>query len=208
MKNQTVKTANKIVYIDRWLLRYGDDSQCGGVTASQMPNGKWVSEIELPLVNQTVKATSSIEMNAMLNASEKAYALVKKYLGEHPEVEFIKMSEFRHYEIGVDEYGFTRINTNSEYRKKQGEEMAKMEVDTAKAMEKAVARIKKVQGTSKNLFVQVMDRSFFKEDDTIEDIQWKISNKLLDGNANWFVSWRSTTIVNDSVIAVGYIMEM
>ena len=75
---QKIKTANKIVYIDRWLLRYGDDSQCGGVTASQMPNGKWVSEIELPLVNQTVKATSSIEMNAMLNASEKAYALVKK----------------------------------------------------------------------------------------------------------------------------------
>ncbi len=208
MKKQTIKTANKIVYIDRWLLRYGKDSQADGVTASQLPNGRWVCEIKLPLVNQTVKATSSIEMNAMINASSKAYTLVKKYLIEHSEVKFMKMSDFRHFEITTDDYGCARISTNSEYRKKLGEEMIKMEMDTAKAMEKAVARIKKVQGTTKDLFIQVIDKSFFKEDDTIEDIQRKISDKLFDGNPCWIISWRSTTIVGNCVVAVGYIMEM
>ena len=91
--------------------------------------------------------------------------------------------------------------------KKQGEEMIKMEIDTAKAIEKAVAKIKKVQGTTKNLFVQVIDKSFFKEDDTIEDIQRKMRRKMLGDTSDWYISWRATTIVGDCVIAVGYILE-
>ena len=208
MEKQTIKTANKIVYVGHWLLLNGDDSQKDGVTASQMPNGRWVCEIEIPLVNQMVKATSSSEINAMLNASEKAYLLIKKYLNEHPEVKFFKMTDFRHYEISIDENGYAMIQTNSEYRKKRGDEIVRMQVDVAKAMERAVAKIKKVNGTDKNLFVQVIDKSFFKEDDTIKDMENKIADRLLNGNANWFVSWQSTTIVGNCVVAIGHIMEM
>ena len=208
MKKQQNKTANKIVYIDRWLLLHGDNNQVDGVAASQKQNGRWVCKISLPLVNQDVKATSATEINAMLNASEKAYTALKKYLGEHPEVKFFKISDFRHYEIYTDERGYVGIQTNGEYRKKRGEEIAKMNAESLKALEKAITRIKKINGTDKDLFVQVMDKRFFREDDTLEEIQNKIADRLLNGNMNWFVSWQSTTIVGNCVVAIGYIMEM
>ena len=208
MKKQTTKTANKVVYVGHWLILYGNGKQLDGVSASKTQNGRWACEIELPLVNQTVKAVSSTEINAMLNASEKAYLLIKEYLYKHQDVKFYKMSEIRHYEFYTDEYGIVGIKNNSEYRKKRGEEMLKMQLDCAKAVEKAVTRIKKINGTDKNLFVQVIDKSFFQKEDTIEDMQRKIANKLLDGNMNWFISWQSTTTVGNCVVAIGYIMEM
>ena len=74
-------------------------------------------------------------------------------------------------------------------------------------MEKAILRIKKVNGSVKNLFVQAIDKSFFKENDSIEDMQRKIRNKMLGDSSDWYISWISTSIVENCVVAVGYIWE-
>lgn len=198
------KSANKTVYIDLW-LRFNGDPHSDGVTATKLPSGKWMCEINLPLVNQTVKSVASTEINAMANASEKAVPLVEKYLSEHPDVEFLPRSTVRHYEFFTDENGYAGLRENSEYRKKYGMKTLKMNQDSAKAVEKAVARIKKINGTDKNLFIQVIDKHFFKDDDTIKDIQNIICDKMLADTCDYCISWLITSIVGNCVIAVGYI---
>ncbi len=54
----------------------------------------------------------------MLNAADKATKAIKQYLGIHPNVKWIPLSKFRHWEIEMGEYGFVSLGLNSEYRKK------------------------------------------------------------------------------------------
>ena len=206
MKNQKPKSANKTVYIDYWLTWFGKPNN-DGVAATQLPSGRWVCEIELPLINQTVKSVAKSPENAMESASSKAIPLVDKYLSEHPETEFISKSIIHHYEFYTDEYGFTGFRRNPEYRKKESDHLLKAQLECAKAIEKAVSKIKRINGTDKNLFVQAIDKSFFDKDDTIEDIQRKIRYKLLGETSDRFISWQATSIVGNCVVAVGYIME-
>ena len=200
------QTANKTVYIDHWFTWYGEPNN-EGVIATQLPNGKWVCELKLPLINQTVKSVASTAANAMENASSKAIPLVEKYLSKHPNTTFVSKSQIRHYEFYTDEYGFTGFRVNPEYRKKIGNDMLKKQLEAAKVLERAVARIAKINGTDKNLFVQVADKSLFDESDTTEDIQRKIRNKLLGNTSDWHIAWQVTSVVDNCVIASGLIIE-
>jgi len=206
MKKQKAKSANKTVYIDHWLTWYGEPRN-DGVTATQLSDGRWVCEIKLPLINQTIKSVAKTAANAMENASNKAIPLVEQYLLEHPDIKFISKSLIHHYEFYTDEDGITNFRRNPEYSKKNSNDLLKMQLECSKAMAKAVNRIKRVNGTNKNLFVQVIDKSFFGEDDTIEDIQRKINRKLFGDSSDWFICWQATSIIDNCVIAVGHIME-
>ncbi len=206
MKDQKPKSANKTVYIDHWLNWFGEPNN-DGVTATKLPDGRWACEIELPLINQTIKSVARSPENAMENVSSKAIPLVDKYLLDHPETKFISRSVIHHYEFFTDERGFTGFRRNPEYRRKTADELLKMQLECAKAIEKAVSKIKKVIGTDKNLFVQVIDKSYFEKDDTIEDIQRKISCKLLGETSDHFIMWETTSIVGNCVVAIGYITE-
>ena len=200
------KSANKTVYVDLWLTLKGEPHN-DGVTATKLPNGKWACEINLPLVNQTVKAVATTEINAMANASDKAVPLIEKYLTEHPEVKFRARSTVRHYEFFTDENGFAGFGQNSEYRKKCGMDMLKMNQDSAKAVERAVARIKKINGTDNNLFIQVLDKRFFKEDATIEDIQYLIKDKILGDSCDYFISCMGKGLESSTIFTLTYIFS-
>ena len=206
MKKQKTKSANKTVYIDHWFSYYGEPHN-DGVIATQLPNGKWVCELKLPLINQTVKSVANTAANAMENASSKAIPLVDEYLSEHPEITFIHKSLIHHYEFYTDENSQTGFRRNPEYRRKTGEQLLKTQLDCSKAVEKAVSRIKRINGSTKDLFIHVIDKSCFEDDDTIEDIQRKIRYKFLGETSDRFISWISTTISEGCVIAIGKIME-
>ena len=206
MKNQKAKSANKAVYVDHWFMEYGEPNN-DGVTVNKQPNGMWVCELNLPLINKTVKATSKTAINAIVNASNQATIIIDQYLLEHPEIKFLPKSLFHHYEFCVDEYGNVGFRRNSEYRKRTGEQLHKMQLDCSKAVEKAVSKIKRVKGSIKDLFIHVVDKVHFNDDDTIEDIQKKICDKFLGETSDYFISWLTTTIFENCVIAVGQIME-
>lgn len=206
MKNQKAKSANKAVYVDHWFLMFGEPNN-DGVTANQLSNGMWVCELKLPLIDKTVKASSKSAANAMANASEKATKLIKEYLNEHPDVKFVQVGHFHHYEFYTSESGYTGFQLNSEYRKKVSNDMLKMRLESTKAIEKAVAKIAKINGTDKNLFVQVIDKSYLDKDDTTEDIQRKICRKMLGDTSDSCIAWQTTSIQGNCVIATGYIME-
>ena len=201
------QSANKTVYVDHWFTWYGEPHN-DGVTATQLPNGKWVCELNLPLINKTVKSIALTAANAMENASSKAIPLIDEYLSEHPDTTFISKSAIRHYLFYTDEFGFTGFRLDPEHRKKVGNDLLKIQLDSSKAVEKAIAKIKKINGSSKGLFIQVISRELFAEDATIDEIQTIISSHVLEGLSTTMISWATCTVVDDSVIAIGYTMEM
>ena len=200
--NKTFK-ANKIAYVERWVMHFGKDKEYDGVEANKLPNGKWLCEIELPLINLTVKASSVTEINAMLNAADKATRVIKQYLENNPDVKWIPLSKFRHWEIEMGEHGFVSLHLNSEYRKKSGQEMLRMQQESIKAVKKAIARIKRINGSDKDLFIQVLDRSLFDKDATNDDIYKKIFDAMYEQH-NIFVSSIDCDTENNHVIVVGY----
>ena len=62
-----------------------------------------------------------------------------------------------------------------------------------------------------DIFKQKNPKAIFsvvnEEDDTIEDIQRKINQKLFGDSCDWFICWQTTSIVDNCVVAVGHIME-
>ena len=200
--NKTFK-ANKIAYVERWVMHFGKDKEYDGVEANKLPNGKWLCEIELPLINLTVKASSVTEINAMLNAADKATRVIKQYLENNPDVRWIPLSKFRHWEIEMGEHGFVSLHLNSEYRKKSGQEMLRMQQESIKAVKKAISRIKRINGSDKDLFIQVLDRSLFDKDATNDDIYKKIFDTMYEQH-NVFVSSIDCDTDNNHVIVVGY----
>ena len=201
------QSANKTVYIDNWFTWYGEPNN-DGVIATQLPSGKWACELRLPLINQTVKSISSTAANAMENASSKAIPLVEKYLSEHPNVTFLSRTQIQHYEFYTDESGFTGFRVNPEYRRRQGNVMLNKHLKSTKVVEKAIAKIKTIAGNEKGLFIQLIDRALFSDSATIDEIQTIISSHVLDGLSQTMISWAMCTIAGNSVIAIGYTMEM
>ena len=200
--NKTFK-ANKIAYVERWVMHFGKNKEYDGIKANQLQNGKWACEIDLPLIEQTAKVVASTEINAMLNGANKAAKAIQEFLNEHPEVKWIPLSKFRHWEIEMSEHGFASLHLNSEYRKKSGEQILMMQQETIKAVKKAIARIKKVNGSDKDLFIQVLDQSLFDDHKTIEEIMHEINDKIENDYhmSNMTVCYDKD---GDSVIVVGY----
>ena len=184
-------------------MHFGKDKEYDGVEANKLPNGKWLCEIELPLINLTVKASSVTKINAMLNAADKATRVIKQYLENNPDVRWIPLSKFRHWEIEMGEHGFVSLHLNSEYRKKSGQEMLRMQQESIKAVKKAISRIKRINGSDKDLFIQVLDRSLFDKDATNDDIYKKIFDTMYEQH-NVFVSSIDCDTENNHVIVVGY----
>ena len=91
----------------------------------------------------------------------------------------------------------------SAWRRRQGKQMEKMTRDSLEAVKKAIKRLAKINGTSKNLFIQVLDQSFFDENKSIQDIMYEVNDKIENDYhmSNMTVCYDKD---GDSVIVVGY----
>ena len=78
-----------------------------------------------------------------------------------------------------------------------------MQQESIKAVKKAIARIKRINGSDKDLFIQVLDRSLFDKDATNDDIYKKIFDAMYEQH-NIFVSSIDCDTENNHVIVVGY----
>lgn len=205
---KTTKSATTMMWVEYW-VKYVDPSRNRfEIWADKLPNGKWKCEIELPLINQKVISIATTQVNAMKNASAKAAKLINEYMKVHPEMEIRNIFKGEEWVFEEDENGnFKSAGRSSRCRVREGKQLQWKMEESSKAVEKAISRIKKVNGSTKNLFIQVIDKSFFKEDDSLEDIQRKIRNKMLGDSSDWWISWVSTSIAEDCVAVVGYILE-
>ena len=205
MENQQFKkNANNIMWVEYWIRKAHPSFEEYELYAERYDNYRWICEIELPLINKTVKSISEKEVNAMLNASEKAAKLIDEYMKEHPELVIRNSFKGKRWEIVSDETGkFLSMGMSSAWRREQGKQMEKMTKDSLEAVKKAIKRIAKINGTSKNLFIQVLDQSLFDEDKPIRDIMYEVNDKIENDYhmTNMTVCYDKD---GDSVIVVGY----
>ena len=205
MENQKLKkNANNIMWVEYWIRKAHPSFEEYELYAERYDDYRWICEIELPLINKTVKSISEKEVNAMLNASEKAAKLIDEYMKEHPELVIRNSFKGKRWEIVSDETGkFLSMGMSSAWRREQGKQMEKMTKDSLEAVKKAIKRIAKINGTSKNLFIQVLDQSLFDEDKPIRDIMYEVNDKIENDYhmTNMTVCYDKD---GDSVIIVGY----
>ena len=205
MENQQFKkNANNIMWVEYWIRKAHPSFEEYELYAERYDDYRWICEIKLPLINKTVKSISEKEVNAMLNASEKAAKLINEYMKEHPELVIRNSFKGKRWEIVSDENGkFLSMGMSSAWRREQGKQMEKMTKDSLEAVKKAIKRIAKINGTSKNLFIQVLDQSLFDEDKPIRDIMYEVNDKIENDYhmTNMTVCYDKD---GDSVIVVGY----
>ena len=205
MENQKRnKNANNIMWVEYWIRKAHPSFEEYELYAERYDDYRWICEIELPLINKTVKSISEKEVNAMLNASEKAAKLINEYMKEHPELVIRNSFKGKRWEIVSDENGrFLSMGMCSAWRRRQGKQMEKMTRDSLEAVKKAIKRLAKINGTSKNLFIQVLDQSFFDENKSIQDIIHEVNDKIENDYhmSNMTVCYDKD---GDSVIVVGY----
>ena len=205
MENQQFKkNANNIMWVEYWIRKAHPSFEEYELYAERYDNYRWICEIELPIINKTVKSISEKEVNAMLNASGKAAKLIDEYMKEHPELVIRNSFKGKRWEIVSDETGkFLSMGMSSAWRREQGKQMEKMTKDSLEAVKKAIKRIAKINGTSKNLFIQVLDQSLFDEDKPIRDIMYEVNDKIENDYhmTNMTVCYDKD---GDSVIVVGY----
>lgn len=200
-----IKKANKIIWVERWMLHFNEKkSGYEAIEANQLEDGRWYSEITLPLINVVTSAFGKTEVGAMLNVADKATKTIQNYLTIHSEIKWLPLSKCRHWEIHSDENGrYILIKQNSEYRKKSGEQMLMMQQESIKAVKKAIARINRVNGSAKDLFIQVLDRSLFEKDATNDEIYKKIFDTMYD-KCGIAITTIDCDNDNNHVIVVGY----
>ena len=205
MENKKLKkNANNIMWVEYWIRKAHPSFEEYELYAERYDDYRWICEIELPLINKTVKSISEKEVNAMLNASEKAAKLINEYMKEHPELVIRNSFKGKRWEIVSDENGrFLSMGMCSAWRRRQGKQMEKMTRDSLEAVKKAIKRLAKINGTSKNLFIQVLDQSFFDENKSIQDIMYEVNDKIENDYhmSNMTVCYDKD---GDSVIVVGY----
>ena len=88
---KTTKSATTMMWVEYWVEHVNPSKDMFEIWADELPNGKCKCEIELPLINQTVKSISTTQVNAMKNASDKAAKLINAYMNEHPELKIRNM---------------------------------------------------------------------------------------------------------------------
>ena len=198
------KNANNIMWVEYWIQKAHPSFDDYELTAEKYDDYRWICEIELPLINKTVKSISEKEVNAMFNASEKAAKLIDEYMKNHPELKIINNFKGKRWEINGDENGkFLSMGMSKAWREEQGKQMMKMTSDSLETVKKAIKKIAKINGTSKNLFIQVLDQSLFDDDKTIEEIMHEVNDKIENDYhmSNMTVCYDKD---GDSVIVVGY----
>ena len=199
----TKKSANKIVYVHRWMIHHLKDEDYKSIEATQLANGKWTCEIGIPLTGKTVKSTSLDKINAMINAADKATKVIQDYLKQHPEIKWYPLSKFRHWEIGYGEHNLVEINLENSYREKMDIDIENMKQESVNAVKKAIVRIERVTGVDKQLFIQVIDRALFDKDDSDDDIFKKIFDTMYEEH-NIYLDPIQCLNDGDRVIVIGY----
>lgn len=205
MENKTIKqTANNVMWVEYWIRKAHPSFEDYMLLAERYDEYRWICEIKLPLINKTVKSISEKEVNAMMNAADKAAKLIDRYMKEHPELKIRNKFKNNHWEIESDETGrFLSLKMNSDWKRKNDLKMEKMMNDSFETIKKAIRKIAIINGSSKNLFIQVMDQSLFDENMTVKDILEEASDRVRkEYNATFSTSYFDKDV--DSVIVMGY----
>ena len=123
---------------------------------------------------------------------------------EHPELKIKNTFKDKRWEIISDEDGkFISIGMSSAWRRELGQEMQKMMEDSIEAVKESIKKLAKINGSSENLYIQVLDQSLFDDNLTANDIVMEVNDKL---NKDYQIMPLTVCYGKEgnSVIVVGY----
>lgn len=192
------------MWVEYWINKAHPSNVDQEIYAEKYDGFRWICKIDLPLINKTVEAISTKEIDAMLNASKKAAILIDEYMKEHPELVIINRFKGKRWEICGDENGrYICSGMSSAWRQEHAKQIQKMDKEAIEAVKKSIKKISKIRGSNKNLFVQVLDQSLFDDNASVNDILKKVSDKIQQEYlmVNLTIYYDKD---NEKVIAVGY----
>ena len=173
------QNVNNIMWVEYWIRKAHPSFEDFEIYPNKYDSQRWICEIQLPLIDKTVSSISEKQVNAMLNASKKAAKLINEYMKEHPELEIKNKFKGKRWEIESDEDGnFLSMGMSSAWRREIGVKMEKMSDDSITTIKKAIQKIGKINGSAKNLFIQVLDKSLFGDENNVEEILNKVSSNI------------------------------
>lgn len=195
--------ANNILWVEHWIQNMDPELKNYEVWASELQKGKWECEIDLPLIGfVNVKANTQVE--AMLQASEKAAEMINSFMEKHPEIDIKNIYKDVPYKIESDSEGrFIKIQVNSEYREKESERIKSQMQEAIQIMKEAVQKLNKVYEDQPGLHIQVLDKTLFKGKRNITEVHDEIWDNV---ETNYHCSLENVCFIpaGDCVILIGH----
>ena len=175
----TKQNANNIMWVEYWIRKAHPSFEEYVLSAERYDDSRWICEIKLPVMGKTIKSISKTEVAAMINASNKAAKLIDECMKNHPEMVIRNRFKGKRWEIESDEDGrFLTISMNSDWRNRQDKQLKMIADGMLETIKKAVKKLAKINGSSEDLFIQVLDKSLFDKNMSIDDIVSKIDSRL------------------------------
>ena len=135
------------MWVEYWINHVNKNDEAE-IWADKYDDYRWECKIELPLIDQEVSSIALSQINAMVNACEKANDLIEKYMAVHPELIIRNMFKGKQWQIIGDENGnFKSMGMSPKMRKAEGKQMMKMRDESLNAVKKAISKIAKINGT-------------------------------------------------------------
>lgn len=205
MSKTITKNANNIMWVEYWIQQAHPSFKDYELYAEKYDEYRWICEIKLPLIDKTVTAISQKEIQAILNASNKAAKLIDEYMKLHPELHIDNPYKNGHWEIKGNEDGeYESRGLSSKERRRQGSKYIESVNKSMEIVSDAIDKIKKILGDNKGFSIHVYDLSCFPADATINEISSMTNDMLVKELGE--KSFKLTSIVKDDhVIAIVFI---
>ncbi len=192
------------MWVEYWIRKAHPSYAQFNIEAEKYDSYRWICEIELPLIDKTVKSICESEINSMCNAADKASKLINDYMKSHKELKIKNIYKNGHWIVSGNEDGtFHSLTQNKIGNELRAKEVKNETMNSIKEVQKAINSIANILGSRENLFIQVIDQSLFKENQTIEGILETISSRIEKEYQTTRLSIYYDREGN-SIIAVGY----
>lgn len=123
MKKKTLN-GSQILWVEYWIRQAHPSYSDYTIEATQLENGKWCCEIEIPILNGFVRCKSNTEVEAVMAAAEKAANKIESFIKQIRLFDIKNEFKDKPYLIETDNQGrILSIGLSSEYREKEGEEL-------------------------------------------------------------------------------------
>lgn len=123
MKKKTLN-GSQILWVEYWIRQAHPSCKDYTIEATQLENGKWCCEVDIPILNGFVRCKSNTEVEAVMAAAEKAAVIIDRFTKANPWLDIKNIFKDKPYLIETDANGrILSIGLSGEYRAKEGEEL-------------------------------------------------------------------------------------
>lgn len=201
MKN---KNANNMMWVEHWIERFDPHREIIEIWGYEQPNGRWMCQIDLPLINKVVTSISNTQVGSMKSATDKAAKLINQYMADHPECRIENKFRGKQYCFSEDEQGHViTVGLSEEAEKAITRKTKQIAQESLKAIKSALARIEKINGSGDGVYIETIKLSDIGEDATSQQINmrlWEHFQKAHDHQIQ-AINW---VLFGESVIGIGY----